>query len=100
MKFILRQLELPLDYKDDDLPAAAARRLKCDVDEIIHVELVKRSIDARPRRPAPLFIAAVKLEMAARFRMPSWLKKDIEEDRKSTRLNSSHRLTSRMPSSA
>jgi len=79
MKFILRQLELPLDYKDDDLPAAAARRLKCDVDEIIHVELVKRSIDARPRRPAPLFIAAVKLEMAARFRMPSWLKKDIEE---------------------
>ncbi|KAF1080562.1 MAG: NAD(FAD)-utilizing dehydrogenase [Candidatus Rifleibacterium amylolyticum] len=79
MKFILRQLELPLDYNDEDLPAAAARRLKCDVEEIIHVELVKRSIDARPRRPAPLFIAAVKLEMAARFRLPSWLKKDIEE---------------------
>jgi len=68
MKFILRQLELPLDYSDDDLPAAAARRLKCDVDEIIHVEIVKRSIDARPRRPAPLFIAAVKLEMASKFR--------------------------------
>ncbi len=79
MKFILRQLELPLDYNDDDLPAAAARRLKCDIDEIINVEIVKRSIDARPRRPAPLFIAAVKLEMADRFRMPSWLKKDIEE---------------------
>lgn len=78
MKFILRQLELPLDYNDSDLPAAAARRLKCDEDEIIHIEIVKRSIDARPRRPAPIFVAAVQLEMADRFRLPSWLKKDVE----------------------
>ncbi|PKL41887.1 MAG: hypothetical protein CVV41_17115 [Candidatus Riflebacteria bacterium HGW-Riflebacteria-1] len=78
MKLILRQLELPLDYLETDLPAAAARRLKCDEDEIIHIEMVKRSIDARPRRPAPVFVASVQLELADRFRLPAWLKKDVE----------------------
>lgn len=78
MKLILRQLELPLDYSPTDLPAAVAHRLKCDTEEVIHAEIIKRSLDARPRRPAPVFVTSVKLEMASRFRLPDWLKKDVE----------------------
>lgn len=78
MKLILRQLELPLDYNESDLPAAVARRLKCDVEEVIQAEIIKRSLDARPRRPAPVFVTSVKLAMADRFRLPDWLKKDVE----------------------
>ncbi|MBU1109486.1 MAG: FAD-dependent monooxygenase [Candidatus Riflebacteria bacterium] len=78
MKLILRQLELPLDYTELDLPAAAIRRLKCNDNEIKQIHVVKRSLDARPRRPAPVFVVAVELEMTSSFRLPEWLKKDVE----------------------
>ena len=78
MKIILRQLELPLDYTDKDLPVLATRRLKCDQGEIKQIEIVKRSLDSRPRRPAPVFVVSVKLEMSDSFRLPSWLEKDVD----------------------
>jgi len=61
-----------------DLPAVAKRRLKCNEDEIKSIHVVKRSLDARPRRPAPVYVVSVEIDMTSSFRLPEWLQKDVE----------------------
>jgi len=64
MNFKLNQLELPLEYTDTDLHAAAAARLGCPVDVVKSVRPVRRSVDARPRRTAPVFIISAEVEVS------------------------------------
>lgn len=45
----LSQLKLPLDYKDEDLLKAAAKKLNLKEKHILSIEVLKRSIDARKK---------------------------------------------------
>ncbi|HNW35307.1 MAG TPA: hypothetical protein PKM25_10275, partial [Candidatus Ozemobacteraceae bacterium] len=63
MNFKLNQLELPLDYTDADLRAAAAAKLGCAVEAVQGIRPVRRSVDARPRRSAPVFIISAEVDV-------------------------------------
>ena len=45
----LSELRLPLDHDPEDLQAAVERRLRIGADQLLKLQLVKRSIDARRR---------------------------------------------------
>lgn len=78
MKLILRQLELTLSYSVEELLQAACHRLRCDSRQIKNIEVTRRSLDARPRRPAPVFIITAEVEMHDTFRLSTKLPRDVE----------------------
>ncbi|HWP95983.1 MAG TPA: NAD(P)-binding protein [Syntrophomonadaceae bacterium] len=47
MKIRVRELALPLDYSENDLRQAAARRLDININHILSVNLVRKAVDAR-----------------------------------------------------
>lgn len=56
MKLRVRQIEIPVGYKEKDVIEAIAAKLRCDSREVIKYELIRRSLDARPRHIVPIFI--------------------------------------------
>ncbi len=59
----IRQLLLPLDYDDKDIRAAAAAKLGCSESNISVIKIIRRSIDARKRREAPVFSITADVEI-------------------------------------
>ncbi|PKL48292.1 MAG: hypothetical protein CVV42_09965 [Candidatus Riflebacteria bacterium HGW-Riflebacteria-2] len=88
MKLVLRQLELPLDYSDADLLQAAAQRLRSESDQIRSIVIIRRSLDARPRRVSPVFIVSAEAVMADSFNLPARLPKDVELFKEAEEVNS------------
>lgn len=70
MKLIVRQLEVSLEYKDSDVKTAVAARLKCSISDLRQVEIIRRSLDTRPRRSSPVYVLSVEVDVAANFRTP------------------------------
>lgn len=58
----IRQIELPLDYNDNDVLNAVIKKLKCTKNNILKYEIIRRSLDARPMHPAPLYSATVSVK--------------------------------------
>lgn len=75
----IRQLLLPLDYEYKDIKTALAAKLGCSEDNISYVKIIRRSIDARKRREAPVFslTAEVKIKRLNGFMLP--VDVDIEQ---------------------
>jgi uncharacterized FAD-dependent dehydrogenase len=71
MKVIVKQVEVPLEYNDNDIRQGIAKKLRCQPEEIKTFEIFRRSLDARPRRPTPVFI--LHLEAI----LPDNLKKNV-----------------------
>lgn len=63
MKLLIRQLELPLDYKSALVQNAVASRLGCPIRDIVSCEVIRRSLDARPWRNAPVYILSAEVEL-------------------------------------
>ncbi|MBN2413650.1 NAD(P)/FAD-dependent oxidoreductase [candidate division KSB1 bacterium] len=61
MRLQIHQISLPLNYKFSDILPAVAKKLKCDIKLLDHLKIIKRSIDARPRNPAPMFSFTVEV---------------------------------------
>lgn len=58
----LSELKLPLDHRDEELPAAVCRRLRIPSETLRGVRLVRRSIDAR-RRSAIALVYCLDLDL-------------------------------------
>ncbi|MDT8447509.1 MAG: FAD-dependent oxidoreductase [bacterium] len=56
MRYILHQLQLPLDYQEADLAPALATKLGCNPADLSEVRVLSRSIDARAHGKPPHFI--------------------------------------------
>lgn len=54
---------LPLDYIEKDIVKAVATKLKCDESLISGINIIRRSIDARKRREAPVFSMHIEIEI-------------------------------------
>lgn len=67
MKVIVRQIEVPLEYGSDDVIRNISTKLKCNEKDIKKLEIFRRSLDARPRRPAPVFIVQAEIEISDQF---------------------------------
>ncbi len=62
MRIKIHQILLPLDYEEKDILKAAAAKLGCNESLISGLRLIRRSIDARSRREAPLFSLTIELD--------------------------------------
>jgi uncharacterized protein len=63
MRIQISQLKLPLEYEEKDIIKAAAEKLKCSENFIAGLKIIRRSIDARSRREAPVFSINVEIEI-------------------------------------
>ncbi len=57
----IRQVELPLNYSDNDVISAVSRKTKCQIKDIVKCNIVRRSLDARPFHPMPVYSATVEV---------------------------------------
>ncbi len=64
MRIRIHQLVVTLDYQARDVLTAAAGRLGVPSAELSDVTIVRRSVDARKRRGAPVFVLSVEVELA------------------------------------
>lgn len=78
MKVIIRQVEVSLEYNDAEILQAVALRLKCDKSFIKGCEVVRRSLDTRPRRSAPAYILSVEVLLGNGLKQWPKNDKDIE----------------------
>lgn len=56
MKLIINQIEVPLEFTDEDVVEAISSKLKCSKKDVIRFNLLRKSLDARQRRTTPAFI--------------------------------------------
>ncbi|MEW6711339.1 MAG: FAD-dependent protein, partial [Candidatus Riflebacteria bacterium] len=78
MKLIIRQVEVPLEYGKTDIIAGLVKKLRCRSEDIKSHEVFRRSLDARPRRPAPVFILQVEAEVSDQLKKDLPHTQDIE----------------------
>ncbi len=67
-RILLRQLVAPAGEKDAKIPARAAARLGCAVEDILSCEIVRRSLDARKRRAGAVNVYHLRLELPNKLR--------------------------------
>jgi hypothetical protein len=67
-RIVLRQLVAPAGEKEGKLPARAAVRLDCAVEDILSCEVVRRALDARKRRGKAVNVYHVRLELPNKLR--------------------------------
>lgn len=67
MKLLIRQIEASLDYNNAKIINAAASRLNCNTRDIKSCEVIRRSLDARPWRKAPVYILSVEVEFTGKI---------------------------------
>ncbi|MDP3285353.1 MAG: NAD(P)/FAD-dependent oxidoreductase, partial [Desulfobacterales bacterium] len=79
MRVKISQLPLPLDYEEKDIIKAAAAKLECSEGLLSGLKIIRRSMDARSRREAPVFSIHVEIEISDSddFLLPD--DKDIEK---------------------
>ena len=62
MKLLVRQIEVSLDYNQAKVINAVASRFGSSPRDIKSCEIIRRSLDARPWRKAPVYILAVEVD--------------------------------------
>lgn len=78
MRIKIRQILLPLDYEEEDIPKAAAAKLGCNESLISGLKIIRRSIDARSRREAPVFSLTLELNLINGENISFSESKDVE----------------------
>ena len=99
MKLLVRQLEVALDYSHAMVVSAVASRLGGSTRDIRKCEVIRRSLDARPWRNAPVYVLAVEVDYFGKLnmkRLPSNVEK-LDTSRREADFDYSkcRRLTSR-----
>ena len=69
MKLLVRQIEIALDYNQAMVVNSVASRLGCNTKEIRKCEIIRRSLDARPWRNAPVYILSVEVEYSGKLNL-------------------------------
>ncbi len=64
MRIRIHQLVVPLDYEAHEIVRAAAGRLGRPAWTLSDVTILRRSVDARKRRDAPVFVLSIEAELA------------------------------------
>ena len=67
---VIHQIVMPLSYSGESIVAAVARKLRCEAAQVLAARVVRRSLDARPRHPAPRYVLSVRVELAAEVCLP------------------------------
>ena len=61
MRLRVHQIVMKLDYTSDDVLSAVARRLQARTQDILDVDILRRSLDARQKERPPRYVLSVEL---------------------------------------
>jgi uncharacterized FAD-dependent dehydrogenase len=64
MRIHVQQVNVPLDYTAASLLQRVSHRVACQPSQLSNVTVVRRSLDARPRNPAPLYVVTAEADLA------------------------------------
>lgn len=64
MRIQVQQVNVPLDYDAAFLLQRVSRRVACLPSQLSNVTVVRRSLDTRPRNPAPVYVVTVEADLA------------------------------------
>ncbi|GAB4267664.1 MAG: NAD(P)/FAD-dependent oxidoreductase [Candidatus Rifleibacteriota bacterium] len=78
MKVIIRQIEVSLDYREEDVLSAIAKKLRCNEKDIKSFNIFRRSLDARPRRSAPVYVLQAEANISDKVKSNALRNKDVE----------------------
>lgn len=99
MKLLVRQIEVALDYNQAVVVSAVASRLGVSAKDIKSCEIIRRSLDARPWRNAPVYVLSAEVNCAGKInqkRFPSNVEKlDTEHREPDFDYSKCKKLTSR-----
>lgn len=78
MRLRVNQVVVELDYAQADVLRAVARRLQCRPAELVSLEILRRSLDARQKDRPPHYVISAEVEFRGE-RTPSLLPGQIEQ---------------------
>ncbi len=64
MRIRIQQIKVPLGYDDARIRRDVMRRLSCEPALLGAITVVRRSLDARPRNPEPLYVLQVEVDFS------------------------------------
>ncbi len=64
MHIQIQQVNVPLNYNDATLLQRVARKVACQPSDLSNLQILRRSLDARPRNPEPTFVLYVSADLA------------------------------------
>lgn len=62
MKLRINQIAVRLAYGEGDVLKAICRKLRCEKDQLDHLEIIRRSLDARKKEVEPRYILSVEID--------------------------------------
>lgn len=78
MRIQVQQVSIPLDYDEAALLRRVSRKVDCGPALLSNVKIVRRSLDARPRNPAPTYVVTVTADLALETLPPGAHRPSIE----------------------
>jgi uncharacterized FAD-dependent dehydrogenase len=63
MRIQIQQVSVPLTYEDDVILQRVSRKIGCHPCDLSHLQILRRSLDARPRNPEPVFVLSVAVDL-------------------------------------
>jgi hypothetical protein len=64
MRIQIQQVSVPLTYEDDVILQRVSRKIGCHPSDLSHLQILRRSLDARPRNPEPVFVLSVAVDLS------------------------------------
>ena len=64
MRIHVQQLTVPLAYDNAAILARASRKVGCPPAQLSNLQILRRSLDARPRNPEPVYVLTVAVDLA------------------------------------
>ncbi len=63
MRIHVQQVNVPLNYDEAVLLQRVSRKVGCTPSDLTHLQILRRSLDARPRNPEPVFVLSVEVDL-------------------------------------
>lgn len=64
MRIQVQQVSVPLTYEADIILQRVSRKIGCHPSALSRLQILRRSLDARPRNPAPLYVLTVAVDLS------------------------------------
>ncbi len=77
LKIRITQINVPLDYTDTDVLKRSGRKVGCHPSLLKNITIIRRSLDARERNPAPQYVLSVEADLSME-RLPKQTHHDVE----------------------
>lgn len=64
MRIQVQQVNVPLSYNDTVVLQRISRKVGCKPSDLSNLQILRRSLDARPRNPEPIFVLSIAVDLS------------------------------------